>query len=386
MDVSIIVPLFKGKKYIESIIESIQRNIKEYSKYFNYECELIFVNDDPSEHLKVDLENCIGLNVKIFNMEKNLGIHGARVFGYKQSRGRFILFLDQDDKISDEYIVQQRMQIQDYDAIVCNVYREKVWMITKRKHCSDDKLYKTTQLKSFLDGNSIISPGQVLIRKDKIPVLWLNEILTINGADDYLLWVLMLSQGARFTINTDCLFTHMEYGSNTSSNSRGMYESTMQCMNILKNNDILNNEQLDEVGKWIDKIKPISKKTQGIIALYDQWVSILQKGKRLSSYFEIHNCKKIAIYGMGDLGNRLYEELIGSSVTVSFAIDKKAELIECGVPVITVDDDNILSLLSQVDLVVVTAISAYEEICGKLWEICETPIKSLEEVIVEMLL
>ena len=45
-----------------------------------------------------------------------------------------------------------------------------------------------------LNGNKIVSPGQVLIRKDIIPKIWMKCHMKNNGADDFLLWILLFEQ------------------------------------------------------------------------------------------------------------------------------------------------------------------------------------------------
>ena len=44
MDVSIIIPIYKGNGYIESLLNKIEKNYQESQK----EIEVIFVNDYPN--------------------------------------------------------------------------------------------------------------------------------------------------------------------------------------------------------------------------------------------------------------------------------------------------------------------------------------------------
>ena len=84
---------------------------------------------------------------------------------------------------------------------------------------------------------------------------------------------------------------------------------------------------------------------------FDQWLRIRQEGKTLVDFFEKNDYKTVAIYGMKELGERLYDELENSGITVKYIIDKNADTIYADVDVLTPDDE-----LEPVDVVVVTAI------------------------------
>ena len=93
---------------------------------FNYSLEFILINDSPWEKIN-DLNKYINysdINIKIFDNYQNLGIHRSRVNGIKQATGEYILMLDQDDFISDDYLKQQLLKIGDADICVCNGYKE----------------------------------------------------------------------------------------------------------------------------------------------------------------------------------------------------------------------------------------------------------------------
>ena len=95
MDVSVIIPIYKGNGYIESLLNKIEKNYQESQK----EIEVIFVNDYPDEEIIVGSQH--DFPIRIINNEMNQGIHQTRINGLKKAIGKYILFLDQDDEISD---------------------------------------------------------------------------------------------------------------------------------------------------------------------------------------------------------------------------------------------------------------------------------------------
>lgn len=120
------------------------------------------------------------------------------------------------------------------------------------------------------------------------------------------------------------------------------------------------------------------KKTEKFRTYYNvlnQWLFVKQEGKSLEDYFVKEGYHNIIIYGMGEIGNRLFKELEESSVTVKYCMDSDAPVMDCNMK--TVPEDSI----EGVDAVVVTAMFAFDEIEEKLEKIVDCPILSLEEVV-----
>lgn len=118
------------------------------------------------------------------------------------------------------------------------------------------------------------------------------------------------------------------------------------------------------------------------LALYKmmaQWVKVKQQGKNLASYFEEYGYKKIAIYGMSYAGEALVDELKDSDIQIAYGIDKNASSIDTEMQVVTLDDD-----LEDVDAVIVTAITFFDEIEEELSRKINFPIISLKEVLYEV--
>jgi len=130
---------------------------------------------------------------------------------------------------------------------------------------------------------------------------------------------------------------------------------------------------IDEKQDKVDKFKTYYK-------MLNQWLALKQEGKSLEKYFEENGYKTIAIYGMGEMGNRLYDELKNSKVVeVKYAIDKNASSTYSELDVIDVDDE-----MDEVDAVVVSAIFAFDEIEEDLGAKVDCPVVSLEDVVYEV--
>ncbi len=108
----------------------------------------------------------------------------------------------------------------------------------------------------------------------------------------------------------------------------------------------------------------------------NQWLANKQEGKFLSEYFENNGYKNIAIYGMGELGCRLYEELKNSDIKVCYGLDKETGSPYSDLEVYSIEDE-----FEPVDAIVVSAVFAFDKIKGDLEKKVDCPIISLEDVI-----
>lgn len=78
MDVSVIIPIYKGNGYIESLLNKIEKNYQESQK----EIEVIFVNDYPDEEIIINGQ--YDFKIEVINNKVNQGIHQTRINGLKK--------------------------------------------------------------------------------------------------------------------------------------------------------------------------------------------------------------------------------------------------------------------------------------------------------------
>lgn len=108
------------------------------------------------------------------------------------------------------------------------------------------------------------------------------------------------------------------------------------------------------------------------------WLQIKQRGQGLQPYFYDNMLRSIAIYGMGALGERLYDELRNSGVSISYGIDRIANLKK--VPGLKIIDANTTGM-PQVDAIVVTPVQDYWKIVGLLENRTEAAIVTLADIV-----
>lgn len=112
--------------------------------------------------------------------------------------------------------------------------------------------------------------------------------------------------------------------------------------------------------------------------MMNHWVRLRQNHNCLASYFDVRGYTKIAIYGMGDIGRLLRQELRDTSVVVAYGIDQNTSM-ETDIEILSPDDD-----MKAVDIVVVTVIAHFDDIFNRLTRKLQCPVVSLEEIVYEM--
>ena len=132
-------------------------------------------------------------------------------------------------------------------------------------------------------------------------------------------------------------------------------------------------------GDKFNKMRNMSDKHFALFTMMNQWVKVKQAGKNLSSYFKERGFNKIAIYGMSYAGATLLEELQGTGVEVVYGIDRNAGSLYSDINIVSMEDS-----LEEVDAVVVTAITFFDEIEENLEKKLSCPIVSLEDILYEM--
>jgi len=100
--VSIIITAYNYERYIERAIRSCLDQSLAKSQY-----EVIVINDCSTDNTSKILENYEN-EVRVFNMEKNIGLAAARNFAVKKALGQFVVFLDADDYIQRDMLLIEK--------------------------------------------------------------------------------------------------------------------------------------------------------------------------------------------------------------------------------------------------------------------------------------
>lgn len=130
-----------------------------------------------------------------------------------------------------------------------------------------------------------------------------------------------------------------------------------------------------------DKDKKVNK-FKSYYNMLNQWLYIKQENRNLAEYFKKNAYKRIAVYGLGEMGSRLIDELKNTEIEVVYGIDKNVDNVFCDITAYALDKADKIS--DKVDAIIVTAIFAYDEIKSQLKEHGYCNIVSLEDVVFEV--
>lgn len=128
----------------------------------------------------------------------------------------------------------------------------------------------------------------------------------------------------------------------------------------------------------MEQPKVTGKRFETGFHIFNQWLCLRQRGKRLFPYFEDNLIAHAAIYGMGALGERLYEELKGGSVSVEYAVDRAAGKKNIpGLKIYGLKEER----LPEADVMIVTPVQDYWAVVAVMETKTKAAIVSLADII-----
>jgi len=186
--VSIIIPYYKKKKYIELAIHSV---IQQTYKNF----ELIIVYDDENKEDLNLLKKIIKKDkrIKLYINKKNLGAGRSRNKGIKLSKGSLIAFLDSDDlwtrnKLKRQILFMKKNLI-DISHTSYHIINSNNKIIGSRR--AKDMNHKLLLNSCDIGLSTVIMKKEIITNKIKFA--------NINTKEDYVLWL-------KITLNNNTIF------------------------------------------------------------------------------------------------------------------------------------------------------------------------------------
>lgn len=106
--------MYNSEKFINRAIRSLLNQT-----YKNF--EIILVNDCSTDQTLLVCEKYIKSNIKLFDLDKNLGVSNARNIGLQNAKGEYVLFLDSDDWLDRNTLYLLKENIKNSDMLVYGV-------------------------------------------------------------------------------------------------------------------------------------------------------------------------------------------------------------------------------------------------------------------------
>lgn len=120
--VSVIIPVYNVEAYLRRCMDSIMR--QTYQDY-----EVLCVNDCSPDNSKHILEEYAGKYpniVRIIENEENMGQGRSRMRAVKQAVGDYIMFIDSDDYVAENYIERfmSEVKAEPYDIVIAGFTKD----------------------------------------------------------------------------------------------------------------------------------------------------------------------------------------------------------------------------------------------------------------------
>ncbi|MCH2197538.1 MAG: glycosyltransferase family 2 protein [Flavobacteriales bacterium] len=177
--VSLIITTYNYANYVERAIRSaLEQSLAEN------QFEVIVVNDCSTDHTAEILEN-YEEEVRVFNLEKNVGLAGARNFGIKKAKGQFVMFLDADDYIHRDLLKVQKLFLEENNSL--DAVSTDYWLVDERgrhmEHVSSEKEPIACGImfrKDFLYNIGLYDEGFRAREEEDLRIRWLDNYQVYN--------------------------------------------------------------------------------------------------------------------------------------------------------------------------------------------------------------
>lgn len=162
--ISVVIPMYNVEKYIEKCLLSVKNQ-----SYTNF--EVLIVNDGTKDKSREVADNTIKGDLRFRILDKeNGGLSSARNYGMKNAKGDYLIFIDGDDYVGKDYLLNLYTALQnnsDCDIamsriiyvneddnfiekvskhkekiVSSNVAIKKMMLRDKYHHCAYGKMYK----------------------------------------------------------------------------------------------------------------------------------------------------------------------------------------------------------------------------------------------------
>ena len=186
MKYSIIVPEYNAEMTLCRCLDSIVN--QAFSDY-----ELLLINDGSTDGSDAICRRYAEMYPQIrYFVKENGGVSSARNLGLEQARGEYVLFVDSDDFVSDDYFKSISLNIESYDPDL---------LMFGYYNCDGEKLAVTKPNAFFVQSENSIAYYVSSVMKDYLfSSLW-NKVFRRS-----ILWQFQLQFANDLSIGEDLLF------------------------------------------------------------------------------------------------------------------------------------------------------------------------------------
>ena len=216
--ISVIIPFFNTGLSLEGLIKQILKTA--------HDVEIICVDDKSTDESLKQIKKLESEKVRVLAQKKNMGSAAARNRGLAEARGKYIVFLDSDDFISDEFFDEMLQSVSDEAVLgVCGIrqiylkdgkFVDKFIKEPKARNARDN--WREYILKSMISGAALYSSVNKIYLGDVVRKNKLQFDEKLNFAEDtkfVLNYLACFDDDAKINYVLKPLYFY-NYGTNTS--------------------------------------------------------------------------------------------------------------------------------------------------------------------------
>ena len=221
---AVVIPVYNGSRYLAETLESVLSQTVQPSE--------ILLIDDGSTDNSAELAQSIDPRIRIIR-RVNQGISASRNLGADLASAEWITFLDQDDVLEpDAFARRAAALIADPDCDVCYTGRRHLCQIgTSSSFTLTAPIWvpPVKKLRTLLNDRCFFNPGSATIRRSALLAVGGFD-RTLDGVEDWDLWIRLLDHGCRFTRLPQPLFRYRVHGSSATQNAPRILERSLSLL------------------------------------------------------------------------------------------------------------------------------------------------------------
>lgn len=199
-NISVIIPAYNCEKYIKRCVESVEK--QTYSDF-----EIIIVNDGSKDNTENECNELVKRysNISLINKE-NGGVSSARNVGIKASQGKYIMFVDADDTLSENALesLVENLKEWDYDIVFGNfdIIGKNNTIINDSVNYNDN----TIDVFEYITINYLWAPWGKIIKREFIKKYFDEKV---HIGEDALFWF-DNNQKCKYVYNNKVCYHHYD--------------------------------------------------------------------------------------------------------------------------------------------------------------------------------
>lgn len=359
--VSVIIPVYNLEAYVRECIESIQRQT-----YKNI--EIIIVDDGSTDNTISICEEMASKDIRInFIKQNHLGVVTARGRGVKESKGKYIMFVDGDDWIEPNMAERLLENMKDVDIVCSGMFDEVepnkvVKKVDKLKKGVSDIDYILKNM-IFEENSDYLHPlssflWNKLYKSEIVKEVYSNLDPSITHGEDSVFLYKYLLKCKSVKILDECYY-HYRFRENSASKSidkKRLINATKIYVSLEDDfrNHKLKDRLLFQLEKWLTHYVGNAVNHDIGFSQYHGFPRFIIDTKNLYG-------KKIILYGAGNMGKDAYRQLLEFGYDVVLWVDKNWEFYNKeGKNIASIDD------IGKVEYDVIFIAISDEEIVGEV--------------------